>query len=157
MKAVVETPVTVKCRIGVDDQEPREALFAMTEALVAAGVDGLAVHARKAWPKGLSPKETPHSPARLSAGSDQLKRAFPDLPMAINGGVATLEDAAAQLEIMDGVMVGLGLPTTTRSCCWASILWSRARQRPWRTASKLWKPSCPMRRRGSPKACVWRT
>ena len=57
MKAAVGLPVTVKCRIGVDDQEPRAALFALARAVVAAGVDALIVHARKAWLKGLSPKE----------------------------------------------------------------------------------------------------
>ncbi len=106
MKDAVDVPVTVKCRIGVDDQEPREALFAMAEATVAAGVDALVVHARKAWLKGLSPKENRDIPPLDYPLAHELKRAYPNLPIAINGGVATFEAMAAQLEQMDGVMVG---------------------------------------------------
>ncbi len=106
MKAVVKIPVTVKCRIGVDDQEPREALWAMTESVVAAGADALVVHARKAWLKGLSPKENRDVPPLDYPLVHELKRAFPSVPMSINGGIHSLAEAAPHLEILDGVMIG---------------------------------------------------
>ena len=106
MKQASGLPVTVKCRIGVDDQEPREALFAMARATVEAGVDALLVHARKAWLKGLSPKENRDVPPLDYPLAHELKRAFPDLPIAVNGGVDTLDAVEAQLADVDGVMVG---------------------------------------------------
>ncbi|MGV7032380.1 tRNA dihydrouridine(20/20a) synthase DusA [Methylobacterium symbioticum] len=106
MKAAVRVPVTVKCRIGVDDQDPEAALDALAQAVVAAGVDGLVVHARKAWLQGLSPKENRDVPPLDYGRVARLKRAHPDLPIAINGGIATLDQARAQLDAVDGVMVG---------------------------------------------------
>ena len=106
MKQAVDLPVTVKCRIGVDEQEPREALFAMARALDAAGVDALVVHARKAWLKGLSPKENRDIPPLDYALVHELKQAFPALPIAINGGFEALPAIRAQLPHVDGVMVG---------------------------------------------------
>jgi tRNA-dihydrouridine synthase A len=106
MKDAVDLPVTVKCRIGVDDQEPREALFAMAGALASAGVDALVVHARKAWLKGLSPKENRDIPPLDHALVHELKQAFPALPIAINGGFETIAAVRAQLPKVDGVMVG---------------------------------------------------
>lgn len=106
MKAAVPLPVTVKCRIGVDDQEPREALFAMAEKVVAAGVDALVVHARKAWLQGLSPKENRDIPPLDYPLVHELKRAYPTLPIAINGGLASHADMLAQLDHVDGIMVG---------------------------------------------------
>ena len=106
MKAVVSVPVTVKCRIGVDDQEPREALWAMAQACVDAGVDALIVHARKAWLQGLSPKENRDVPPLDYPLVHQLKRDFPDLPIAINGGFTDMSAIADQLSALDGVMVG---------------------------------------------------
>jgi tRNA-dihydrouridine synthase A len=106
MKEAVDLPVTVKCRIGVDDQEPREALFALVHASVAAGADAFVVHARKAWLKGLSPKENRDVPPLDYALVHELKRAFPSLPIAINGGVDTVDLAREQLGLVDGVMVG---------------------------------------------------
>jgi tRNA-dihydrouridine synthase A len=106
MKAAVKIPVTVKCRIGVDDQEPREALFALVKTVKAAGADAVIVHARKAWLEGLSPKENRDVPPldyRLVA---ELKSAHPDLPIAINGGVKDIEAAAELLRGVDGVMMG---------------------------------------------------
>ncbi len=99
-------PVTVKCRLGVDDQDPRQALDAMADAVLAAGADALIVHARKAWLKGLSPKENRDVPPLDYALVHALKRRLPDVPVAINGGLATLEAAEAQLAWVDGVMVG---------------------------------------------------
>ncbi|WP_413661879.1 tRNA dihydrouridine(20/20a) synthase DusA [Methylocystis iwaonis] len=106
MKDVIAAPVTVKCRIGVDDQEPEGALFTMAQHCIEAGVDALVVHARKAWLKGLSPKENRDVPPLDYALVHKLKRAFPQTPMAINGGLTTLPQMHAQLEIMDGVMIG---------------------------------------------------
>ena len=106
MKAAVKIPVTVKCRIGVDDQEPDEALWALTHCVVGAGVDGLIVHARKAWLQGLSPKENRDVPPLDYALVHRLKAAFPSLPMALNGGLQTLEEALPHLETLEGVMFG---------------------------------------------------
>jgi tRNA-dihydrouridine synthase A len=106
MKAAVMLPVTVKCRIGVDNQDPEQALFAFAEAVIAAGADGLIVHARKAWLQGLSPKENREVPPLDHALVHRLKRAWPQVPMAINGGITTLEEADAHLAVMDGVMLG---------------------------------------------------
>ena len=106
MKAEVNIPVTVKCRIGVDDQAPREALWAMAESVIAAGADALVVHARKAWLKGLSPKENRDVPPLDYPLVHALKQAFPRTLMSINGCIATIEAAREQLAHMDGVMVG---------------------------------------------------
>jgi tRNA-dihydrouridine synthase A len=106
MKAAVKIPVTVKCRIGVDDQEPGEALWTLTRCVVDAGVDGLIVHARKAWLQGLSPKENRDVPPLDYGVVRRLKAAFPVLPIALNGGLQTLEAALPHLETLDGVMLG---------------------------------------------------
>ena len=112
MKAAVEIPVTVKCRIGVDDQEPEEALFAMAEACIGAKVDALIIHARKAWLKGLSPKENRDIPPLDYAIVRRLKARWPDLPIAINGGIASIAEVKAMLApnedgpALDGVMLG---------------------------------------------------
>jgi tRNA-dihydrouridine synthase A len=106
MKAAVAVPVTVKCRIGVDEQDPEEALFTFAEAVIAAGADALIVHARKAWLQGLSPKENREVPPLDHALVHRLKRTYPEVPMAINGGITTLDEALMHLEAMDGVMLG---------------------------------------------------
>ena len=106
MKAAVKIPVTVKCRIGVDDQDPREALWSMARAVVDAGADALVVHARKAWLQGLSPKENRDVPPLDYPLVHELKRDFPATPIAINGGFTTLEAVRAELEHVDGVMMG---------------------------------------------------
>ncbi|WP_375465690.1 tRNA dihydrouridine(20/20a) synthase DusA [uncultured Methylobacterium sp.] len=106
MKAAVRVPVTVKCRLGVDDQDPEEALDALADAVVAAGVDGLIVHARKAWLRGLSPKENRDVPPLDYARVVRLKRARPDLAVALNGGIGTVADAKSHLVNLDGVMMG---------------------------------------------------
>jgi tRNA-dihydrouridine synthase A len=106
MKAAVKIPVTVKCRIGVDDQEPRGALWAMAHSVVAAGADALIVHARKAWLQGLSPKENRDIPPLDYDLVYALKRDYPHVPVSINGGLHTLEQANAQLAHLDGVMLG---------------------------------------------------
>jgi tRNA-dihydrouridine synthase A len=106
MKAAVKVPVTVKCRIGIDEQDPEETLFSFTEAVNAAGADALIVHARKAWLKGLSPKENRDVPPLDYALVHRLKRAHSDLEIIINGGIASLEQAQEQISFVDGVMMG---------------------------------------------------
>jgi tRNA-dihydrouridine synthase A len=106
MKAAVKIPVTVKCRLGVDEQDPEESLFGFAAAVKAAGADALIVHARKAWLKGLSPRENRDVPPLDYAIVHRLKRAHPDFEIIINGGIATIEQAQAQLAHVDGVMMG---------------------------------------------------
>src|SRR6266481_5526430 len=106
MKAVVAVPVTVKCRIGIDEQDPEEALETLTGAVEAAGVDALIVHARKAWLDGLSPRENRDIPPLDYDRVYRLKAAHPALPVVINGGVTDLDQAAAHLAHVDGVMMG---------------------------------------------------
>ncbi|HEY6992483.1 MAG TPA: tRNA dihydrouridine(20/20a) synthase DusA [Xanthobacteraceae bacterium] len=106
MTAAVSLPVTVKCRIGIDDQDPEEALEVFTRAVEAAGVAALIVHARKAWLDGLSPRENRDVPPLDYARVHRLKAAHPALCVVLNGGIADLEQAAAQLDRLDGVMMG---------------------------------------------------
>jgi len=106
MAAAAALPITVKCRIGVDEQEPRAALFNLVGALKAAGASGVVVHARKAWLKGLSPKDNREVPPLDYALVYALKGAQPDLPIAINGGIAGLDAARQHLRQLDGVMLG---------------------------------------------------
>ena len=106
MKAAVAVPVTVKCRIGIDDQDPEEALDRLSHAVVAAGVDRLIVHARKAWLKGLSPRQNRDVPPLDYARVYRLKARLPGLDIVLNGGVATVEQASAHLQRLDGVMMG---------------------------------------------------
>jgi tRNA-dihydrouridine synthase A len=105
MKGAVAIPVTVKCRIGVDEQDPEEALDALADRVVAAGADALVVHARKAWLKGLSPKENRDVPPLDYGRVFRLKARHPGLFVAINGGVADLAQARALLEPRDGVQL----------------------------------------------------
>ena len=107
MGAAVGVPVTVKCRIGVDDQDPEEALFTLVDACAAAGVTTFVVHARKAWLQGLSPKENREIPPLDYPLVHRLKHERPHLTVVVNGGVATLDAAEAQLAAgVDGVMLG---------------------------------------------------
>jgi tRNA-dihydrouridine synthase A len=106
MRAAVDIPVTVKCRLGVDDQDPEEALDAMTAAVVAAGAGTLVVHARKAWLKGLNPKQNREVPPLDYGRVYRLKAAHPALTVVLNGGVASIEEAQRHLAHVDGVMMG---------------------------------------------------
>ena len=106
MKRAVSVPVTVKCRIGVDEQEPRDALFDLARRVVDAGCDALIVHARKAWLQGLSPRENRDVPPLDYALVYELKQAFPALPVAINGGIANLSEGREHLAHVDGIMLG---------------------------------------------------
>ncbi|HEY5206580.1 MAG TPA: tRNA dihydrouridine(20/20a) synthase DusA [Roseiarcus sp.] len=106
MVAAVDIPVTVKCRIGVDEQEPREALFAFADAVKAAGAAALIVHARKAWLDGLSPKDNRSIPPLDYELVYELKRAYAQWPIILNGGLANLEMGCAQLSHVNGIMLG---------------------------------------------------
>jgi tRNA-dihydrouridine synthase A len=106
MVAAVDVPVTVKCRIGVDAQEPRDTLFAFAEAVKAAGAAALFVHARKAWLEGLSPKDNRSIPPLDYELVHALKRAHADWPIVLNGGLADLDAGRAQLTHVDGIMLG---------------------------------------------------
>lgn len=104
--AALNVPVTIKSRIGVDDQEPREALFALVDACAREGCATFVVHARKAWLSGLSPKENRDVPPLDYALVHELKRARPDLTIVLNGGLRDLEHAQAESAGLDGVMLG---------------------------------------------------
>jgi tRNA-dihydrouridine synthase A len=106
MRAAVSLPITVKCRIGVDDQDPEESLRTLINACAAAGVDTFAVHARKAWLEGLSPKENRDVPPLDYALVYRIKQERPDLTIAVNGGIETLNQAEEHLRHVDGVMLG---------------------------------------------------
>jgi tRNA-dihydrouridine synthase A len=106
MKRAVRIPVTVKCRLGIDDQDPEIALDALARSVVAAGADALIVHARKAWLNGLSPKENRDIPPLDYDRVYRLKAAMPDVPIIINGGIASLAEASRHLAHVDGVMLG---------------------------------------------------
>ena len=106
MKRAVKIPVTVKCRIGIDDQDPEVALDVLACGVVAAGADALVVHARKAWLNGLSPKENRDIPPLDYDRVYRLKAALPDVPIIINGGIGSVAEAARHLDHVDGVMLG---------------------------------------------------
>ena len=102
-----DAPVTVKCRIGVDDQDPETVLPQFIETLAGAGVRHIIVHARKAWLQGLSPKENREIPPLDHALVLRMKQRFPDLTICINGGITTLAQAKGLLDQgLDGVMIG---------------------------------------------------
>ncbi|EKS42843.1 tRNA dihydrouridine synthase A [Afipia clevelandensis ATCC 49720] len=106
MKQAVKIPVTVKCRIGIDDQDPEVALDTLGRAVIAAGSDALVVHARKAWLNGLSPKENRDIPPLDYDRVYRLKAALPHVPIIINGGIPTVAAAKEHLAHVDGVMLG---------------------------------------------------
>jgi tRNA-dihydrouridine synthase A len=106
MKQAVTIPVTVKCRIGIDDQDPELALDTLARAVVDAGADALIVHARKAWLNGLSPKENRDIPPLDYDRVYRLKAALPRVPVIINGGIGSLAEAKRHLAHVDGVMLG---------------------------------------------------
>jgi len=106
MQAAVDIPITVKCRIGVDDQEPREALWALVEASANAGCNTFLVHARKAWLKGLSPKQNRDVPPLDYELVYKLKLDFPELEVILNGGINSIDACHTHLEHVDGVMMG---------------------------------------------------
>ncbi|MCL4716754.1 MAG: tRNA dihydrouridine(20/20a) synthase DusA [Hyphomonadaceae bacterium] len=105
-EAAPDVQVTIKSRIGVDDQAPREALFALADACADAGCTSFTVHARKAWLKGLSPKENRDVPPLDYELVRELKRALPALEIVLNGGLRDLDHAIAESTGLDGVMLG---------------------------------------------------
>jgi tRNA-dihydrouridine synthase A len=106
MKQAVAIPGTVKCRIGVDEQDPEIALDALAERVFSAGADALWVHARKAWLQGLSPKENRDIPPLDYDRVYRLKAKFPNRFVGINGGILMLDEAGRHLEHVDGAMIG---------------------------------------------------
>jgi tRNA-dihydrouridine synthase A len=106
MKRAVKIPVTVKCRIGIDHQDPEVSLDRLARGVVDAGANVLVVHARKAWLNGLSPKENRDIPPLDYDRVYRLKAALPHTPIIINGGIARLEEANGHLAHVDGVMLG---------------------------------------------------
>ncbi|MFT3809172.1 MAG: tRNA dihydrouridine(20/20a) synthase DusA [Micropepsaceae bacterium] len=106
MRAAVKIPVTVKCRIGIDDQNPEEALRIFIDTVAKAGPDLFIVHARKAWLKGLSPKENRDVPPLDYDLVARVKAERPHLKIVLNGGLPSLEAAAGHLSWADGVMLG---------------------------------------------------
>ncbi|MFO1034401.1 MAG: tRNA dihydrouridine(20/20a) synthase DusA [Hyphomicrobiales bacterium] len=106
MRAAVKIPVTIKCRIGIDDQDEEQALEDFVSALAAAGCRDFIVHARKAWLKGLSPKENREIPPLNYGRVQRLKAAWPHLNITLNGGLAALAHDMSHLSTLDGVMYG---------------------------------------------------
>jgi tRNA-dihydrouridine synthase A len=106
MGAAVRIPVTVKCRLGVDEQDPETSLFTLVDLCAQAGVDTFIVHARKAWLQGLSPKENRTVPPLDYGLVHRLQAERPALRIIINGGLESLDQAIAQLDHVDGVMLG---------------------------------------------------
>lgn len=106
MQAAVRVPVTMKCRLGVDEVEDYDVFLAFIDAVAATGCRRFVVHARKAWLQGLSPKENREIPPLRYDWVHRLKRERPDLVISINGGLRELEEVRAQLAHVDGVMIG---------------------------------------------------
>lgn len=106
MKQAVKIPVTVKCRVGIDDQNGEQSLDIFVEHMRDAGVDAVILHARKAWLKGLSPKENREIPPLQYDRVLRLKAKFPQLPIMINGGITSLEAGLPFMENLEGVMLG---------------------------------------------------
>lgn len=106
MRSAQAKPVTVKCRIGIDDQDAEEDLRRFIDVVSATGCTTFIVHARKAWLRGLSPKENREVPPLDYERVYRLKAAHPELEIVINGGIETIADARAHLDHIDGVMLG---------------------------------------------------
>ncbi len=106
MKSACDLPITIKCRIGIDDQDEYEDLQRFVLTTKAAGCETFIVHARKAWLQGLSPKENRDIPPLNYERVYQLKREFPELEIIINGGIKTLDECKSHLNHVDGVMMG---------------------------------------------------
>ncbi|MDA7424779.1 tRNA dihydrouridine(20/20a) synthase DusA [Thalassococcus lentus] len=107
MRDAVDVEITVKCRIGVDDQDPNAVLPEFLAQIVAAGCERVTIHARKAWLQGLSPKENRDIPPLDYELVQRMKQLFPNLHISINGGIETLEQAQDLLDAgLDGVMIG---------------------------------------------------
>ena len=123
MQEAVSIPVTVKCRIGVDDDVPEETLFEFIKIVAEAGCETFIVHARKAWLKGLSPKENREIPPLDYELVAALKAHRPDLRIVLNGGIQTLEACQTLLKTFDGVMLGRAAYQTPRLLADVDTLW----------------------------------
>ena len=106
MRAATSLPVTVKCRIGIDDRDSWDEFLAFVDSVAEAGCDTFIVHARKAWLQGLSPKQNREIPPLRHDWVHRLKAERPHLSISINGGITSLDEAAAHLASVDGVMIG---------------------------------------------------
>ncbi len=106
MRDAVSIPVTVKCRIAIDEDPPRETLFGFVDQVADAGCEVFTVHARKAWLKGLSPKENREIPPLDYELVAELKRERPSLKIVLNGGIKTLSECEKHVAQFDGVMLG---------------------------------------------------
>jgi len=106
MRKAVQVPVTVKCRIGIDDLDSYQQLCYFVEAIAAAGCQTVIIHARKAWLNGLSPKENREIPPLSYPTVYDIKRDFPKLEIVINGGIESLDQCHEHLQHVDGVMLG---------------------------------------------------
>ncbi|MCC7305140.1 MAG: tRNA dihydrouridine(20/20a) synthase DusA [Alphaproteobacteria bacterium] len=106
MLEAVQVPVTVKCRIGVDEQDDFSFLEAFVDKIVESGCTTFIIHARKAWLKGLSPKENREKPPLNYERVQAVKEKYPGLRIILNGGITTLEQARTQVKTLDGVMIG---------------------------------------------------
>ncbi|HAO25812.1 MULTISPECIES: tRNA dihydrouridine(20/20a) synthase DusA [unclassified Methylophaga] len=109
MKQAVDIPITVKTRLGIDESNSYEFLKEFVESVYQAEVDALILHARKAWLKGLSPKENRDIPPLEYEKVYQIKQEFADLHLDINGGIHMLDEAEKHLQQVDGVMMGRAL------------------------------------------------
>ena len=130
MKAVSPVPVTVKCRIGVDEQDPEMALDALVAPVLDAGADAVWVHARKAWLQGLSPKENRDIPPLDYDRVYRLKQKYPDVFIGINGGIIDLDQAVEHARHVDGVMLGRAAYHNTSILADADRLFHGAPERP---------------------------
>src|SRR3990167_1664354 len=117
MRAAVSIPVTVKCRIAIDDLPAEETLFTFVDKVAAAGCSVFTVHARKAWLKGLSPKENRELPPLDYGLAAKLKAARPTLAVILNGGISSLDQCADHLKSFDGVMLGRAAYQTPGLLC----------------------------------------
>lgn len=106
MKTVTDIPITVKTRLGIDHQDSDDFLYELTDAVVAEGVDQLTLHARKAWLQGLSPKENRDIPELQYERVYQAQKRYPDIPVAINGGIVGVDEIKQHLTQVHGVMIG---------------------------------------------------
>ena len=144
MIAASPVEVTVKCRIGVDDQTPETVLPAFLETVAATGVRRFSIHARKAWLQGLSPKENRDIPPLDYALVHAMKRQFPNLHLSINGGVTTLAEAQAHLAAgMDGVMIGRAAYHTPADILLAADQQIFGATRPQKTAEQVVQDMLP--------------
>lgn len=123
MQEAVSVPVTVKCRIAIDEDPPRETLFGFVDQVAAAGCEVFTVHARKAWLKGLSPKENRDIPPLDYDLVAELKAERPELTIVLNGGIQTLEAAETHLGAFDGTMLGRAAYQTPTLLLGVDRLW----------------------------------